>query len=289
MVYYIKDFALKTSEKASTSLKPSIDTAIAYLARRDIEPIMFLSRVINGAESRYWPIELELASIVQIIRKVRYIIKSLNTLTIIFIDYGATLGITKQTSLTTSSIDKMNLRLVRASDYLQRFDLIIRYKPSKQHIVPDVLLRLESSYINPTTSEVRELDTLIAVPYYFTATLVEISREFKLKLTEGYASDPVYKYIIKVLNSNNSEGATKLPFIREPNGLIFRLDYTTIDNYIYTLRRLYIPSTYIKDVLEIVYSNEYLGYARYLEKASAQYIRGLVKYIRDYIRHYPQY
>ena len=53
MVYYIKDFALKTLEKASTSLKPSIDTTIAYLARRDIEPIIFLSRVINGAESRY--------------------------------------------------------------------------------------------------------------------------------------------------------------------------------------------------------------------------------------------
>ena len=27
------------------------------------------------------------------------------------------------------------------------------------------------------------------------------------------------------------------------------------------------PSTYIKDVLEIVYSNRYLEYARYLEKA----------------------
>ena len=75
----------------------------------------------------------------------------------------------------------------------------------------------------------------------------------------------------------NDVYATKLPFIREPNGLIFRLD-VTIKDYIFTAKRLYILNSYIKDVLEIVYRDRYLGYARYLEKASA-YITKSEKFI----------
>ena len=51
-------------------------------------------------------------------RKIRYIIKSLAISTIVFIDYDIVLNITKQTSLTILSTDKINLRLVRVLDYL---------------------------------------------------------------------------------------------------------------------------------------------------------------------------
>ena len=51
-------------------------------------------------------------------------------------------------------------------------------------------------------------------------------------------------YINKVLNSNSSEGAAKLPFTREPDRLIFRLD-STIGNYAYRPRRLCVLSLYI--------------------------------------------
>ena len=86
-------------------------------------------------------------------------------------------------------------------------------------------------------------------------------------MTKGYIKDPIYKYIFKVLDINDVD-ATKLPFIWESNGLIFRLDATTKD-YTFTIKRLYILNLYIKDILEIVYRDGYLGYARYLEKAFA--------------------
>ena len=86
-------------------------------------------------------------------------------------------------------------------------------------------------------------------------------------MTKGYTKDPIYKYILKVLDANDVDAA-KLPFIRELNGLIFRLD-ATIRDYIFIIRRLYILKLYIKDVLEIVYRDGYLGYTRYLKKASA--------------------
>ena len=56
IVYYVKGF--KMPEKLI------VDIPLAYLTRLDVEPIIFLSRVINGAELRYWPTELELTSIV---------------------------------------------------------------------------------------------------------------------------------------------------------------------------------------------------------------------------------
>ena len=178
MVYYTKGFHMPGS--IPTLLKPTAEAPpdLPYPARKDVQPILFLSRIINGAKSRYWPTELELAGIVWVVRKIRHMIESSQTPTIIFTDHGSALGIAKQTSLTTTSTDKMNLRLVRASDYLQRFELVIRHKPGKQHVVPDALSRLESSY-RPTVVEIGELDALLAYTaepaYCFTATLVEMS------------------------------------------------------------------------------------------------------------------
>ena len=294
IVYHVKGFQLPeglvTLRKASTGSQ----VPLPYPARDDVEPILFLSRVINGAESRYWPTELELAGIVWVVRKVRHMIESSASPTIIFTDHGAALGIAKQTSLTTTSTDKMNLRLVRASDYLQRFELIIRHKPGKQHVVPDALSRLESSYTNPLATEIGELDALWtyiprkpATAYSFNTSLVEMAPEFKRKLTEGYASDPAYKHIIAVLG-DGSRGATKLPFVRgpDPDGLIFRLDSPTGD-HAYTPRRLCVPNSCIKDVLQIAHGDGHPGYARLMQKASAWYIRHLAKHVREYIRHCP--
>ena len=72
-------------------------------------------------------------------------IKSSKLPIIVFTDYGAILGITKQTSLITTNINKINLRFIRVLNYLQRFDLFIRYKLGKQYIVLDTLSRLENT------------------------------------------------------------------------------------------------------------------------------------------------
>ena len=290
MVYHVKGFQLPPN--LTTLAKPSADKVLgpadlAYPARQDVEPILFLSRIINGAESRYWPTELELAGIVWVVRKIRHMIESSATPTIIYTDHGAALGIAKQTTLTTTSTDKMNLRLVRASDYLQRFELVIRHKPGKQHVVPDALSRLENTYTDPMAPEEGELDALVAsLAYCYATSLVEMSEEFRQRLIDGYATDPAYKHINKVLDVNGDEDAAKLPFVRGPDGLIFRLDVATGD-HAYTARRLCVPQSCVKDILQIAHGEGHPGYARCLEKASAWYIRHLAKHVREYIRHCP--
>lgn len=51
--------------------------------------------------------------------------------TLIFTDHGMELGIAKQILLSTSLIDKQNFRLIQASEYLQKFNIEIRYKSGK--------------------------------------------------------------------------------------------------------------------------------------------------------------
>ena len=148
--------------------------------RKHIRPILFLSRLLKDAETRYWPTELELAGIVWVLTKVRHMV-DIATKTVIYIDHGAALGIAKQTTLTTSSTDKLNLRLVRASNYIQRFrNIEFRYKLGSRHIVPDALSRLAHTQARKDESE-GELDALWAYAYVATV-LVEMAPELKAKI-----------------------------------------------------------------------------------------------------------
>ena len=81
----------------------------------------------------------------------------------------------------------MNVRLVRASQFLRQFRLDVRHKPSKEHIIPDALSRLASTNHDAASSkddDYSELDVL------FTTTLVEMSPKFKERLVKGYQDDP---------------------------------------------------------------------------------------------------
>jgi len=109
-----------------------------------MEPILFLSRLLTDAETRYWPTELEIAGIVWVVKKVRHMIEAAKAATIVYTDHSAAVSIVRQTSLNTTAVEKLNLRLVRASEYLQRFRLDVRYKPGRQNTIPDALSRLAS-------------------------------------------------------------------------------------------------------------------------------------------------
>jgi hypothetical protein len=111
-------------------------------SKRDIEPILFLSKTLSSAESRYWPTELEMAGLVWTVRKMAHMIKSSEHPTIIYTDHGATPAIAAATKLTTSSTDRLNMKLVRASMYLSQFRLDIRHRPGKSNVIPDALSRL---------------------------------------------------------------------------------------------------------------------------------------------------
>ena len=82
MIYHIKD-EVKLEE---------------YLSKRDIEPIMFLSRLLTSTETRYWPTEFELAGLIWIIHKIKHLIETSKNVIIFYTDYGAALWIARQTT-----------------------------------------------------------------------------------------------------------------------------------------------------------------------------------------------
>ncbi|KAL3428067.1 hypothetical protein PVAG01_01576 [Phlyctema vagabunda] len=214
-----------------------------YPRRNDIEPIMFLSRALSPAEKNYWPTELEMAGLVWILRKTRFMLESTKQTVRVYTDHSSALGIAKQRSLISTATDRTNLRLVRASEYVQRFDLDIRHKAGKTHLVPDALSRL-ASLMPPAESAELDFDT--ASGYNYTASLIEMSKEFRARLQEGYKEDPSLRRILAILNDNSKlveQDRAVLPFVQE-DGLVWHIneDYG---------RRLCIPESMTKEILDI--------------------------------------
>ena len=77
----------------------------------DIQPVLFLSRLLNSAEKNYWPTELEVTCLVWAVRKLRHYIEAASK-TVVFTDHGATPGIASQTTLRSVNSDKLNKRLI---------------------------------------------------------------------------------------------------------------------------------------------------------------------------------
>ena len=145
------------------------------------------------------------------LKKIRHLIKFFKFATILYTNHDTTLDIAKQIILSTSFTDKLNLRLVRTSNYIQRFDLNIRHKSKKLHIVFNALSRLftisfaSNSKSYTTTSifantKYDEFDTLHA-DVYFIAVLIEIDSAFQKHIIDEYVKNLDWQKIIKILNT----------------------------------------------------------------------------------------
>ncbi|CAP85697.1 hypothetical protein EN45_058060 [Penicillium chrysogenum] len=75
---------------------------------------------LTPAEKHYWATELEISCLVWVVRKIRHMVEAApDDLTpVAYTDHIATINLA--TSLSSASPDRMNLRLVRASQYLQQ-------------------------------------------------------------------------------------------------------------------------------------------------------------------------
>ena len=270
MLYYVKKVYLDQLESDK------------YSSRHVIESILFLSRLLTDVETRYWSIELKIVDIVWILKKTKHIVEISSDKTIVYIDHEFALDIANQITMTTISIDKLNLRLVRASNYIQRFNLDIRHKSNKQHIVSDVLSRLVSDNINASVIrnfDENELDAL------FTISLIEMKKDFRNRILDDYKTDLNWQKISQILNTDD-ENVAKLSFCRRENDLIFRSDDFTIDDHVYESRRFCISHPVVSDILRLTHDDEHANYVKCFEEMFASYyIRDLSRYLRDYLKH----
>lgn len=80
---------------------------------------------------------------------------------------------------------KLNLRLVKASQFLQQFNLDVRHKLDKEHIIPDILSRLASSNISTADPSYSELHAL----FLYNITFVGIHSTLVSRIIAGYNTD----------------------------------------------------------------------------------------------------
>ena len=260
---------------------PDPSTDVTKVARSRIEPIMFLSRNLNSAERNYWPTELEVAGTVWVVSKTRHMIETSEHPVVIYTDHSATVQIAKQTSLSTSSTDKLNLRLVRASQYLSQYNLDIRHKSGKTNVVPDALSRLPGE---PTPQE----DTGILDKSVYHITLVSMSDDFKSRLVEAYHKDDQWVKIRDILKAEDSDSTSTEAFRT-------RLRFKLKDDLIYYTNhddgreRLCIPNSLEQEVFRLAHdSQQHGGYHRTFDRiARSVYIRHLSKHLKQYIHHCP--
>lgn len=106
---------------------------------------------------------------------------------------------------------KMNLRLVRASLFLQQFRLDVRHKPGKEHIISDALSRLASTNVGCSDASHSELDTL----FTYNTTLIEIHPDLISRILARYEDDKYWARLRCQVQANEDLGEDKtvLPFI----------------------------------------------------------------------------
>ena len=287
----------------------------------NIQPVLFLSRLLASAERNYRPTELEIAGFVWVVKKVRHIIESSKSSVIIKTDHFAILDILQQSSITsTTSTMRLNLRLMRASQFFQQFKLEVRHKPGKEHIIPDALSRFVSSNTGHADPQHSELDAL----FTYSTTLVKLYPTLISRILAGYEADLWWARLQWQIQSNDELGAdaATLPFVigstlstdsnpymapqpeeeeyLQPNILpalegpecLLRHDKAKLlyqVNRLTNVHCLCIPPSVAPDILGIAHDEGHPGFSRCFEIVSRSwFLQGLTKLLCSFICHCPQ-
>jgi Reverse transcriptase (RNA-dependent DNA polymerase)/RNase H-like domain found in reverse transcriptase/Integrase zinc binding domain len=281
-----------------------------------LQPILFLSKRLTTAETRYRATELEVAGLVWTVRRIRHLIgESLKLPVIIYTGHAAITSIVAKGTLHSSNVDRLNIRLVRASQYLSQFELDVRYKPGRQHTLPDAISRLASTAVSKHDGD--EILALMAtaaehdneeMAVFFAGTLVaqsspsnvelcatayhaemvELADTEKKLIIEGYQLDPQWQTVWEVLHEDKELGE-KYNLNESENGLKFALR----DDLIYYIRdgatRLCLPESFEKKVFKLAHDDQaHAGHARSMAKLrESLYMAKLSRRMRKYIEHCP--
>ncbi|RKF84054.1 hypothetical protein GcM3_002026 [Golovinomyces cichoracearum] len=249
-----------------------------------MQPRIFLSRATTTAEKNYWSTELEVACLVWVVRKIRNMIEASELPVIFYTDHASTKGISSQTSLHTTFLEKLNIKLIKTFEYLQRFKPDVRYKAGRENVILDAILRLKVKQkiadqisTNPNYSELDAIDSLYGsidirvsnswniVVQNFHTTTVQLSDEINNRIRNAYIKDRHWSKFLKIILRNNSMGQNKSKLSFEINdNLIYHINYDTKN------RRLCVPEDL--NIFKIIFrlAHHDLGHLGYKKTLSSR-------------------
>lgn len=221
MIYHLKSdkddkSIIETSDK-SISLSDKIESSSSS-KRKNVKFIMFLSRMLTSTKKKYWFTELEMTKLVWLIKRIRHLIEISKHVIIIYTNHVVNSSIARQTKLTSNSVDKLNMKLMRVSAYLSQFRLNVRYKSDKSHIISNVLSRLSiNNCLLNDKHDVLNIENFHTdmqnfendYVYVYNCELIEMSTVFKKKLQVDYKVDKAWIKILIMLESLNERVTQK--------------------------------------------------------------------------------
>src|SRR5690625_4732399 len=113
-------------------------------------------------------------------RKLRHMLKDCQSSFIIYIDHVFIARIVNQTHLESSVTNKLNLRLIRASQYMSQFFLKIRHRTDKFNVISDALSRLSRMQSSALQKEIRD------EVFVHNVTVASISISLRRKIIREY-------------------------------------------------------------------------------------------------------
>ena len=205
---------------------------------KNVQSILYLSKLLNKAEQNYWPTELEMAALVWTVKKIHHIIESNESQPIIaYTDHAASVNIAYSSTLSTSFCNKLNLCFVWASQYLSLFPLDVWHKLGSTNTVPNALSQLKKmnhewtdnpaapGTLNMLCSDTNEF--IINASITYNTTLIEIDSRFKRKLIIDYIKNQFLQNLLPVLKQKTQTG--ELQFILNQNLIYYINDFTQPD------------------------------------------------------------
>ena len=147
--------------------------------------------MLTGAKSRYWPTELKMAALVWIVRRIAHMIKSSKYPTVIYTDHEANSAIAAETKFSIININKLNLKLIRASTYLSQFRLNIRHRSEKFNVISNAFSRLpiaKKKIKNILKIDAKDSDS--DQIYAHNMSLIEMFKNFRKTLMKDYILNP---------------------------------------------------------------------------------------------------
>jgi hypothetical protein len=284
-----------------------------HFEKASIEPVVFLSKCLSGPETRYFPTELEMAGLCWAVKKLRHMIEAAPKV-YVFTDHAAVTAIARQRRLTTTeSLEGLNLRLAKASVYLQQFTLDVRYRPGKLHLVPDALSRLHPKSIpekdlqtdmlndvahvfhaykiHPNFIPEKHLQSDIhnGVAHVFHALIVNLDDDFKERLKQSYRDDKLWARVRAVISGERQEH-------EDPERPMRGLRFLLKDDLIYYWgredgsERLCIPQAMMHDIFQQAHDGfHHQGFNRtYTRVRTSFFIHHMAKHLRTYIKYCPK-
>ena len=294
MIYHLKsnksEKIQKSSNKNQNSPKKSkIDEKSS--SKKKMKFVLFFFKMLTRAKSRYWPTKLKMAALIWTIRRIVHMIKSSKHSTVIYTNHETNSAIAAEIKLSTTNIDKLNMKLIRASTYLFQFRLEVRHRFEKFNIISNAFSRLsvKTQSRKKNNFEINANDPKSNRIYAYAITLMEMSDRFRKAIIEKYIRDSTWKKIKTMLIELKKRNVKKNEFEKKP--AFTNIDFIIKKNLIYCTKkkthRLCVSVFCEKEIFRLTHDfNNHAGYHRIYQKLiTTIFISKLSRKTREYVNH----